>query len=170
MHNSNNFENYDTNNSIDDNLDEDYIRPPDSIKKERLLDENLYDDYLFNDTSYNTYMNNVYEESKKEYENRIQLEQEYEKHVIQDYLNTVEKNKARFQPLLNDIKRLSKFDTEVKEIYDIIEPIIQSHCANLLSVVEFEHITYNRIYKVLGSIRTDKKCIEELQKVIIREV
>ena len=103
------------------------------------------------------------EESKKQ-------EEEYEKKIIQDYLTMVETNKAKFQVLLNDLKRLSRLDTDIKEVFDILEPIIDSHCSDLLPIVEFDTITYNRIYKVLSSIRTDKNCIEELKKVIICEI
>jgi hypothetical protein len=166
-------------NNFDEDYNEENIRQPDSIKTERLLDADFYDESIFNSSVFDTSTNNsildkdisnAFEESKKDYESRIQLEQEYENKVIQDYLTMVEVNKAKFQPLINDLNRLSKFDNDIREIYDIIEPIIHSYTANLLSVIEFDTITYDRIYKVLGSIRTDKNCIEELKKVIICEI
>ena len=143
-----------------DNHD-DNIRPPDEIINEQLLEDNRSD--FEKEIEKAAYL------SKKEFEQLIQRENEYEKYVIQDYINLVNIVKTKFQPLLNDLKRLSKIDDELREIYDIIEPIIDSYCNQLLPFVEFDETTYNRIFKVLGSIRTDKKCIEELKKIIIKE-
>jgi hypothetical protein len=170
----NNFDKKNMNNSFDeDDYNEDNIRQPDSVKTERLLEDDFYDERPFDYNTNNILdkdMNNAFEESKKDYESRIQLEEEYEKQVIQDYLTIVETNKVKFQPLLNILNRLSKFDKDIKEINDILEPIIDSYCAQALPFVEFDTITYDRIYKVLGSIRTDKNCIEELKKVVICEI
>jgi hypothetical protein len=177
-YNMDNINDYDFNNDIN----EDNIRQHDTVITERLVDDDLDDLYEFediistpreqvtNNSILDKDINNAFEESKKEFEDMINREDEYEKKVIQDYLTMVEANKAKFQTLINDLNRLSKFDNDIREIYDIIEPIIHAHSANLLPVVEFDTITYDRIYKVLGSIRTDKNCIEELKKVIICEI
>lgn len=173
---------------------EEYIREPDSVKTERLIDDfieediNLLEDNLIQDSNINLFqrtvfdninmnintlnkeeVNNVFEESKKDFEEKIKREYEYEKQIMQHYFDTVEKNKAKFQPLINDLIRLSKFDTEIKEIYDILEYVIESYCAQVMPYVEFDIETYNRMFKILGSIRSDKKCIEELKNVIICE-
>lgn len=145
----------------EDFICDDNIRPPDEIIREQLLEDNRSDFEKEIDEA--AYL------SKKEFEEIINRENEYEKHIIQDYIELVNIVKDKFNPLLNDLKRLSKLDDELGEIYDIIEPIIDSYCSQMIKFVEFDDTTYNRIFRVLGTIRTDKKCIEELKNVIIKE-
>ena len=56
----------------------------------------------------------------------------------------------------------------MKEIYEIIEPIIDYYCAQYMKQCELDPITYDRIFKVIGNIRTDKNAIELLKNVIIK--
>ena len=48
----------------------------------------------------------------------------------------------------------------MKEIYEIIEPIIDCYCAQYMKQCELDPITYDRIFKVIGNIRTDKNVID----------
>ena len=154
------------NDKKDDDFEESNIRPPDSVKTERLIDDfmeedknllqdinllehNLIQDTNIYDITFEKEVEQAFEESKKEFEERIARENEYENRIMQDYLTMVEKNKTKFQPLINDLNRLSKFDIDTREIYDILEPIIDSYCANILPFVEFDKVTYNRIFTPL---------------------
>ena len=66
-----------------------------------------------------------------------------------------------------DLNRLIKFDKDIKEIYEIIEPIIDSYCNQYIEVVELDLITYEKIFKVIGTVRTDKKNIELLKTILL---
>lgn len=73
-----------------------------------------------------------------------------------------------FREFLFDLNKLIRFDKDIKEIYEIIEPIIDSYYAQYINQCELDQITYDRIFKVIGNIRTDKNAIELLKNVIIK--
>jgi hypothetical protein len=56
----------------------------------------------------------------------------------------------------------------MKEIYEIIEPIIDSYCAQYITQCEIDSVTHDRIFKVIGNVRTNKNAIELLKKIIIK--
>jgi hypothetical protein len=144
-----------------DSFEDDDIRPPDDTKKEQLLTDNRSD--------YDKEIEQALYLSLKESQEKIKEIEEYEKKIYQDYVDSLNVKRETFKPLLNEMLRVSKFDYEVKHIYDIIEPIIDSYCNQFLPYVEFDEITYNNIFRVINTIRIDKICIEELKKIIFKE-
>ena len=66
------------------------------------------------------------------------------------------------------MNKLLRFDKDIKEIYEIIEPIIESYCAQYTEIIELDDVTYEKIFKVLGTIRTNKNNIELLKTILIR--
>ena len=72
-----------------------------------------------------------------------------------------------FKKLLIDLVKLSKYDKEIKEIYDIIEPIIDAYCIISIEKCELDEETHKRIFKVLYSFRNNKESIELLKNIII---
>jgi hemoglobin-like flavoprotein len=129
----------------DDNIvNEEYIRPPDKVKRERLMDPYPWE-----------------EETE---EDILQNMLDYEKEIQKFFNEEKNKRKESFKELLFKLKQLSKYDKEVEEIYYIIEPIIESYCEQVIQYYAVDKITYDRIFNVLSSIRTDK---ELLKKVIL---
>ena len=61
------------------------------------------------------------------------------------------------------------YDGEIRNIYEIIDPVIESYSGRYIEFVEFDEITYDKIFKELGKIRTDQKNIENLKTIIIKE-
>jgi hypothetical protein len=89
-----------------------------------------------------------------------------EKQIIDNYNNEMIRRKDIFNPLLLDLNKLIRFDPDVKEIYEIIEPIIDSYCLQYIETVELDSITYDKIFKVICGIRTNKNNIEKLRSII----
>ena len=57
---------------------------------------------------------------------------------------------------------------DVKVVYEIIEPIIDGYCNQLIDIYDFDKDTYDKIFEVLSTIRTDKKCVDILKTILIR--
>ena len=98
-----------------------------------------------------------YASNMAEFETRIMCESSLE----------TDNRKKQFAGLLHDMDKVSRFDSQIKEIYNIIEPIIESYCFQFIHSYEFDKITYEKIFTTLSSIRTNKQGIELLKTVII---
>jgi hypothetical protein len=56
----------------------------------------------------------------------------------------------------------------VREIYEIIDPIIESYCNQIIQVCELDDETYNRIFSLLKKIRNNKLVFDTLQNIILK--
>jgi hypothetical protein len=141
---------------------EDNIRPPDEVKRETLIEnidvrsqfEKEIDEALFQSIQEHT-----------EYEKKME---EYEANIIYESLQETENRKKQFASLLHDVNKVSKFDIQIKGIYNIIEPIIESYCCQYITNYEFDEITYEKIFTTLSTIRTNKNNIELLKTIIFK--
>jgi len=142
-----------------DNYYDEEIRPPDEVKKEKLIPNrmNTYDIEL-EEALYLSMQETLQEQRKN---------QEYEDKLINDYLKETEIRREKFHSLLFDIKKVSQFDKSIKDVYEIIEPIIDAYCNQNLQFYTVDEKTYNSIFNNLSTIRTNKKNIDNLKKLII---
>ena len=155
------------NNTNNENL-EDNIRPPDQVKREKLLDDFTNDND--NDNDKNTFEKetedaiylSLYELNEQQKRNK-----EYEDEIIEKYLNETNQRREKFRELLEEMNKISKYDKELKEIYDIIEPIIDLYCNQYIEFYDFETETYAKIFKIIGTLRNSKQKIELLKTIII---
>ena len=135
-------DNTDNIDNIDNSINiEEYIRPPDKVKKERLIwqEEEFEEDIL---------------------QNMVDYEKEIQKYFVEEKM----RRKEIFNVLLFKMKKISNYDKEVEEIYNIIEPIIESYCEQVIQYYEVDKVTYERIFNIVSSIRVDK---EPLEKIIL---
>ena len=132
------------------------IRLPDEVKKERLCQ--------VNSSNFEEEMEEAIKCSLQEHE---EISKNYEDKLINEYLLETNKRRDNFKSILFDLSKLIKYDQNIKEIYEIIEPIIDAYCSQYIKNYEIDEITYNRIFKVIGTIRTDKKNIELLKTIFI---
>ena len=152
---------FNNDNNIHDE-DEDKVRSPDKVKREKLMDDlEESDDDEFN---YAIHL------SINEFQKQEELNKKFEDELINNYHNLIKERKEIFHPLLLELIRLSKYDKEIKEIYEILKPIIHSYCLQNIEFIDFDAITYTKIFKTLSSIRTDKKSIEILKTIIIKHI
>ena len=135
------------------------IRSPDEVKRERLIQDNRCE--------FQKQMDEALYLSLQEIKQQEEISQNYEEEIIKNFYNELQKRKDSFSNLLMDLNRLIKFDKDIKEIYEIIEPIIDSYCNQYIEVVELDLITYEKIFKVIGTVRTDKKNIELLKTILL---
>ena len=94
-----------------DNADD--IRCPDKVKRERLFDDNRSD--------FEKQIDEALYVSLQESEEKNKI---YEDEIYNNYFTETARRKEAFRELLFDLRKLIKFDKEIKEIYEIIEPII----------------------------------------------
>lgn len=135
------------------------IRPPDEVKKERLCQDNR--------NNFEKEMEEMEEAIKCSLQEHEEISKNYEDKLINEYLLETNKRRDTFKSILFDLSKLIKYDQNIKEIYEIIEPIIDAYCNQYIQNYEIDEITYNRIFKVIGTIRTDKKNIELLKTIFI---
>ncbi len=142
---------------IDNN---DNVRTPDKTKKEQLLQDNR--------SEYDKQMDEAMYLSIQEFKKQEEINQKYEEEVINEHIKIINERKDLFRGFLFDLNKLIRFDKDMKEIYEIIEPIIDSYCAQYINQCEIDNITYDRIFKVIGNVRTNKNAIELLKKILIK--
>ena len=147
--------NTDINNNSDHN-----VRAPDKIKKEQLLQDNR--------SEYEQQEEDARYWSLLEFNEQKELNEKYEADLIIEHNRIIKERRELFRGFLFDVNKLVRFDKDMKEIYEIIEPIIDSYCAQYMKQCELDPITYDRLFKVIGNIRTDKNNIELLKKIIIK--
>ena len=140
----------------------DNIRLPDEVKVEQLTEDNRSD--------YDKQFEEAMHLSITDFRVQEELYKKYEEDLINDHNKIIAERKNLFRGLLFDLNKLIRFDKEIKEIYEIIEPIIDAYCEQYIKEYEVDSFTYDRIFKMISNIRTDKKNIELLKKILIKNV
>lgn len=138
-----------------DNADD--IRCPDKVKREILFDDNRSD--------FEKQLDEALYVSLQESEEKNKI---YEDEIYNNYFTETARRKEAFRELLFDLHKLIKFDKEIKEIYEIIEPIIDAYCSQFINCFEVDEETYDKIFNALGSIRTNKNNIELCKGIIVK--
>ena len=136
------------------------IRPPDNTKREQLIQDTRSD--------FDKQLDETLELSLQESINLNQVNNFYEEEIITNYLNEIGVRREKFYNLIFVLNKLKRFDNDIKEISEIIEPIIDLYCNQYIQYYEVDEITYDNIFKIIGTIRTDKKNIELLKNIIIK--
>jgi len=145
------------NGSFNDN--EYNIRLPDQVKTDQLLEDTRSDfDIQIDEAIYLSF---------QDFRNKQELNRKYEEKITKDYNEESNKRKQKFDKLLFDLNKVGKLDKDVREIYDIIDPIINSYCSQYINKCELDVETYEKIFKLLGNIRTDKEAVDFLKTIIL---
>jgi hypothetical protein len=137
------------------------IRTPDEVINEQLLEDNRSDYEKQIDEA-------IYISSQEMRENQI-LHTKYEEQLLNDYAEETNRRKSIFKEFLFNLNKIGKFDKEVREIYDIIEPIIDSYCSQSIQSCEFDEETYDKIFIILKKIRNNPSTLTTLKTIILRE-
>jgi hypothetical protein len=146
-------------NDYEDN-DFDNIRSPDKVKTERLLEDTR--------SQFDKEIDEVIYLSTQELREQYEENKKYEEYLLNEYSKITIERREQFRGLLLALNKLIRYDENIKEIYNIIEPIIDSYCVQYITYCEFDNITYDRIFSIIASIRTQKNNIELLKKIIIK--
>jgi len=148
----NDYDNY-------DNTDDEQIRPPDEVIRERLVEDTRCD--------FQKQMDEALYLSMQEVINQEKINKSYEDEIVNNYLKETTERREKFGKLLMDMNKLIRLDAKIKEIYEIIEPVIFTYCEQHIEFWETDEETYEKIFKNLSTIRTDKIAVELLKSIII---
>ena len=146
---------------MNNEINDDNIRPPDDVVSEQLLEDTR--------SNFEKEIDEALYLSFQDMREKEDLSRKYEEQILKDYNEETFKRKQIFEKFLFDLNKISKIDKEIREIYDIIEPIIESYCSQFINKCEFDIETYEKIFKLLGKIRTDKAAVEFLKTVILKD-
>jgi hypothetical protein len=146
---------------MNNEINDDNIRPPDVVVSEQLLEDTR--------SNFEKEIDEALYLSFQDMREKEDLSRKYEEQILKDYNEETFKRKQIFEKFLFDLNKISKIDKEIREIYDIIEPIIESYCSQFINKCEFDIETYEKIFKLLGKIRTDKAAVEFLKTVILKD-
>jgi hypothetical protein len=138
----------------------DEIRPPDEVKREQLI-ENAHRSDFDREMEEALYlsMQEVREEEIKNHK--------FEEEIINSYLEKQTKRRELFRDLLININKVARFDKDVKEIYEILEPIIEAYCLDYIQFAEVDKETRDKVFQVLSTIRVNKNTLDTLQTIIV---
>jgi hypothetical protein len=142
------------------------IRTPDSIINEQLIQEQEQDLEM----SYNKDIEEAIYLSFQETKQSDILNEEnekYEEQLIQQFQKETIERKKKFSQILFTMERLIKIDKEVNEVYEIIEPIIESYCNQMIEVCELDEKTYEKIFYIISKIRLNITNIDLLKTIIV---
>jgi len=153
----NELNNNDNNDNNDNNL-----RVPDLVKKEQLLQDTR--------SEYEKQIDEAMYLSIQDFKKQEEINEKYEEQIINEHARIISERKELFREILFDLNKLTRFDKDIKEIYEIIEPIIDYYCSQYINQYEIDSETYDRIFKVIGNVRTNKNNIELLKKLIIKNI
>lgn len=144
-----------------DNFQEDNIRAPDEVVRETLLEDTRSD--------FEKQIDEAMYLSMQEMNHQSEINRQYEEQLLNDYAKESKRRKEIFKGFLLNLNKIRKFDNEVREIYDILDPIIDSYCDQFIETCELDVETYDKIFDTLKKIRNDQQAFDTLKTIILRE-
>jgi len=144
-----------------DNFQEDNIRTPDEVVREKLLEDTRSD--------FEKELDEAMYLSIQEINKQLYINNQYEEQLLKDYASETKKRTSLFKNFIANLTRLCGFDKEVREIYNILDPIIESYCGQIIETCELDGETYDKIFNTLKKIRNDQQAIDILKTIILRE-
>lgn len=144
-----------------DNFQEDNIRQPDNAFKETLLEDTRSD--------FEKQMDEALQLSMQEINQQLNINKKYEEQLLKDYYTEIERRTNIFKNFLFNINKVRKFDNKIEEIYNIIDPIIDSYCGQFIDNCKLDKETYNKIFDTLKQIRNDQQAFDILKTIILIE-
>ena len=143
------------------NYDDYDIRQPDESINEQLLEDTRNDFEKQIDEA-------IYLSRQEIIENQIK-NTEFETKLLKEYEDETKRRKEIFKEFLFNLNKIGKFDNEIREIFNIIDPIIESYCNQVILSYEFDKETYDKIFNVINKIRMNEGIKNILQTIILRE-
>lgn len=144
-----------------DYLSDDDIRAPDEVIREQLMEDTRSD--------FDKQMDEAILLSIRDMAQQRAIHHEYEQQLIQQYECETNRRHAMFADCLVQLNKLAKFDKEVRDLYQIVEPIIVSYCNQRVEICELDSVTYAWIFDTLKKIRNSASIIDLLNTIILSE-
>lgn len=146
---------------MDDFNEDDNIRQPDEVVRETLLEDTRSDFEKEIDEAMYLSMQEI---NQQQISNK-----QYEEQLLKDYDNETKRRAEIFKEFLFNLNKVGKFDKEIREIYNILDPIIESYCGQFIQTCELDGETYDKIFVILKKIRNDQQAFDTLKTIILRE-
>jgi len=146
---------------MDNFQEDDNIRQPDEVVRETLLEDTRSD--------FEKQLDKAMYLSMQEMEQQREINQQYEEQLFKNYDDEIKRRIKLFKNFMSNLTRICGFDKEVKEVYDIIDPIIESYCGLYFETCELDGGTYDKIFDTLKKIRNDQQAFDTLKTIILRE-
>ena len=137
-----------------------HIRRPDNVITEQISQEDI--------SEYEKQLIEATQQSIKELEEQQNEQFNYERKLIQEHTHETKRRIEIFKEFLLRLQKISSFDQEIREIYEIIQPIIDAYCGQIINHYELDEITYNKIFDTLRNVRHTDTGITELKKIICK--
>lgn len=136
------------------------IRRPDNVITEQISQEDI--------SEYEKQLIEATQQSIKELEEQQNEQFNYERKLIQEHTHETKRRVEIFKEFLLRLQKISSFDQEIREIYEIIQPIIDAYCGQIINHYDLDEITYNKIFDTLRNVRHTDTGITELKKIICK--
>ena len=140
---------------------EDNIRPPDLTRQEQLIEDTR--------SEFEKQIDQAMYLSMRDLSENQQSNEKYEQQLLDDYLSETNNRKDIFRDFLLNLNKISRFDKEVREIYEIIDPIIECYCNQYIQICELDEETYDKIFSILKKIRNSQNVFDILKTIITKE-
>jgi hypothetical protein len=142
------------------NFQEDNIRAPDEVVRETLLEDTRSD--------FEKQLDEAMYLSMYEINQQRDIYDEYEKKLIEDHKFETDSRNEIFKDFMFNINKIGKFDKEVREIYEILDPIIESYCKQYIQTCELDVETYDKIFNTLKKIRNNQQVLDILKTILLK--
>jgi hypothetical protein len=146
---------------MDNFQEDDNIRPPDEVVRETLLQDTRSD--------FEKQIDEAMYLSIQEIDHQREINRQYEEQLLKNFTDETKRRIDLFKNFMTNMTKLSKFDREVREIYHILQPIIESYCGQCIETCELDEGTYDTIFNTLKKIRNDQQAFDTLKTIILRE-
>jgi uncharacterized Fe-S cluster-containing protein len=151
-----------TNNDNED--DNNIVRPPDPVIRERLVDYGNNNDFVNYNYSYQKTdddIDRILKESLEEFELA-------EEQKIQEMLAIERSEKAKkYTSIKERLQKVQGYDITNKDTYSTIISIIELYEADFIESYFLDETSYNNIFKLLRTIRLTKEDLDLLGSLII---
>ena len=153
---------------MNNNDEQDYVRLPDPVKTEKLINEDVNYPHINPNINHNQKfdeeLNNAIELSTREF-NLIQEEQE--KLVLELSKKETEQRKNEFHSIKLKLNKILLFDSPNIGKYEIILSIIDIYEQRYINEYKSTTEEFNDIFKLLRTIRLTPQELESLKKIIV---
>ncbi len=150
-----------------DNNDDD-IRNPDPIKKDRLIDNSLQTVKSFKSFKSldDNQLNKILELSKNEFNNSQDI---YEKKIIDGLIQESKERSAQFASIKQKLNKILAFDKQNTHIYETILSAIEFYIEGYIIQYKTSKKEFEQIFYVIKTIRLTNEELKHLQNLIVIE-
>ena len=154
-------------NNDNDNNDDD-IRTPDPIKKERLINNSLQSFKPFKSfkSLEDNQLNEILELSKNEFNNSQDI---YEKNIIDGLIQESKERLMQFTSIKQKLNKMLAFDKQNAHIYETILSAIEFYIEGYIRQYKSTKKEFEQIFCVIKTIRLTNEEVKHLQNLIVIE-